>query len=221
MISTTTTSKKQVANATGKWRTTKSLDQSLQTVTKTHAARGKKAKGADLKSSPFASLVSASSWRRGGAVAPGQLGSSASSHFKTSAGTKPVQQVQLKMTDLSPNPSAEQELGVVIAQLIQCCGLPFSMTSIKLFCRVIALAKAVPTTHSPPAEIRLQVPSCSCHLTSCRTCGSKISGRMMTCSSIATAWMVPQSRQFLPQMSWLLVRTIRELSWTSSTELST
>jgi len=36
------------------------------------------------------------SWRRGGAVAPGQLGFSASSHFKTSAGTKPVQRVQLK-----------------------------------------------------------------------------------------------------------------------------
>jgi len=125
------------------------LDQALQAASKTYTARGKKAKGADLKSPPSASLISTSSFRRGGAAAPRQLGSSVSIHFKTSAGTKPV---QLKMTDLSPNPSAEQELMVAIAQLIHCCGLPFSVASSELFRRVITLAKAVPTTYRPPPQ---------------------------------------------------------------------
>jgi len=108
IISTTTFEKKQVANATGKWHTTESLDQSLAATAATYVARGKKAKSANLKSPPSVSLLSTSSWRRGGAVAPRQLGASASSHFNTSAGTKPVRQVQLKMADLSPNPSTDQ-----------------------------------------------------------------------------------------------------------------
>jgi len=39
------------------------------------------------------------------------------------------------MTDLFPNPSAEQELMVAIPQLIHCCGLPFSVASSELFAR--------------------------------------------------------------------------------------
>jgi len=144
--------KKQVANATGKRRTTEALDQLLQAASKSFAERGKKAKGANLKSPPSASSISMTSFRRGGAAAPRLLGSSVSSHFKTTAGAQPVQQVQLKMTDLSPNPSAEQELTVAIAQLIHCCGLPFSLASSELFRRVLTLAKAVPTTHRPPQQ---------------------------------------------------------------------
>ena len=150
--------KKQFANATGKRRTTEALDQSLSAASKTYAARGKKAKGANLKSPPSASSISTTSFRRGGAVAPRLLGSSVSSHFKTTAGAQPVRQVQLKMTDLSPNPSAEQELTVAIAQLIHCCGLPFSLASMELFRRVLTLAKAVPTTYRPPSRNQVAGP---------------------------------------------------------------
>ena len=152
--------KKQVAHATGKRRTTESLDQSLSTATATYATyavgRGKKARGVNLKSPPSASSVSTSSFKRAGAVAPRMLGAPASGHFKTASNGP--RKVQLKMTDLSPNPSAEQELTVAIAQLIHCAGLPFSLASSELFRRIITLAKAVPTSYRPPSRNQVAGP---------------------------------------------------------------
>ena len=69
----------------------------------------------------------------------------------TKKSNDPLKLLHHKFADL-PNPTAESNLTMAVADLIHSLGLPFSRSSDPKFRLLLKIAKAVPSTYTPPSR---------------------------------------------------------------------